>query len=1484
MKRILGLDLGTNSIGWALVEILEDGIKRIVKLGSRIVPMDGAEMSNFKKGLPQTKNAKKREKKGARVGNKRYKQRRNKLIYVLQKLDMLPEQIKLSEPFLDPLRIQKINILPIEEKTEQLTANEFLELKVKAIHNPLADAKDFGRILYRFNQLRGYAGGDDEDIQDELNEVLGIKSDKIYPAQVSRILPFKIIEFKATDEKSKKKTIYFLKVIDNDLEEWEGTTLIDSLTIGETIELRQLIRQNTKTGKVTSTEFSIPKKSGWRKKMENLEEALDEHCEEKGRKTYLSEFFLDSINEGVFNKIRDNVILRARYQEEFDAIWDMQFERHIKNVKKETIEEIAYFLFPGIRESQQKLRQEAVNKGLKHIIRDQIIYFQRRLKDQSHLISECRFERGEKAIAKSHPLFQEYKIWEQINKLSITRRIQKEVRKNGKPKYEYLERNISSKFKEYLYEELQDKKELAFSTVFNQLKKQDDFNETEDFFNGLDKKSKLIGNTTKISLKKRLGRFWEALELDNIENQIEMWSLLYNGKGNEYDLESQRNRDIAKYLKEKGINDKDFEKIVVAISCIKFPRNYASISLLTVKKALPLVRAGKYFSLDNFTEQLNDKITKLLNEFTDDPYELSLQNYLENNESIILTEGGFLNAHALMLLYGQHTAKEITDNDIIQDLNKITPIKQNSLRNPLVEQMINETLMVVKDIWRQHGKPDEIRIELARELQNSAKERVKINEANQESRKENERIKKRLSELKHELSSGNIEKYKLWTKQRNTTLEYIEKYDSTKSEIEKMKLWEQQGHIDPYTGKPIPLSLLFNKGAYDVDHIIPKSRYFDDSFGNKVVCARKVNEDKGNRTAMEYFDVRSVKCDLLSKEEFMKNAATKFFGKKRKFMLATEIPDNPIERQKKETQYITIKVKEELAKIVGTANLKTSSGGVTHYLRNHWGITDVFKKLLEERFLNFFELKAKLEFDKVKKDYIKQKLGNKEENNFTTEESFCKEYLNQLAKSHLNEKNYKSFISDLNVELTQEKFEELYIRCHSHKQSNNLILKGYSKRYDHRHHAMDALIVAVTDQKAVKRLNDLNKHLQDWLKDNLNQFDLDLKSDNETLLENFLELEENIRKKVLSDIDKFRNVKEPWTGFQKDAKEALEDIIVSHKPKDKILIQNKEEKDKSGNIKKTKEQTIRIRGALHEDTIYGLSEEKYEAYRIPLTKFAGSQFDTMGNIEKITNKFLKGVIRDHFISTYNKSKTDAFNEEGLLALNKKLSDRVVIKNGEEIKKPHPPISSVKVYRKAIKDKNKYEISLQKLDRTKSYNKSLYVNSGNNYLFAILEKNGERIYDIVSFFRAVEFIKDKFKNTIDKTSFDKEKIFKEYFERNNSDEKGEASLLFTLKQLDMVYLPDESEEVVFDQNSPFYNDFWNSKERVKNFFTVEKFSGKEIYFLPHTTAEVIEKKVELGSQDKLQHYNGRKIVKYCFPVDLDRLGSFIKVKGDIENIN
>ena len=169
MKKILGLDLGTNSIGWALIEQNFDNQEgKILGMGSRIIPM-GAELSKFEQGQAQTKNANRRIARGARKLNKRYKQRRNKLIYVLQQLGMQPNQIKLSAPLDNPLKLDKVSILPIDKNQKQYSALDLLELRVRALNEPIS-LEVLGRIIYLFNQLRGYAGGSNEPEKEDATE------------------------------------------------------------------------------------------------------------------------------------------------------------------------------------------------------------------------------------------------------------------------------------------------------------------------------------------------------------------------------------------------------------------------------------------------------------------------------------------------------------------------------------------------------------------------------------------------------------------------------------------------------------------------------------------------------------------------------------------------------------------------------------------------------------------------------------------------------------------------------------------------------------------------------------------------------------------------------------------------------------------------------------------------------------------------------------------------------------------------------------------------------------------------------------------------------------------------------------------------------------------------------------------------------------------------------------------------------------------
>lgn len=1402
-KRILGLDLGTNSIGWALIEQnFEDKEGKILGLGSRIIPM-GAELSKFEQGQAQTKNASRRIVRSARRLNKRYKQRRNKLIYILKNLNMLPNQIKLKEDFSNPNKIDKITILPINKGQKQLTAFDLVELRVRALTEKI-ELEDLGRIIYKYNQLRGYAGGslepEKEDVSDEEEKNNKSKS----------FITFSKIIFLGEPQKEvfKNKTLNRREItIETEEETIQGTTFSENIKVGDSLELLVNIR-SSKLGNDTIT-IKLPNKTNWRKKMENIENLLKEKSKEIGRDYYISEFLLELLKENKWAKIRNHTILRARYESEFDAIWEEQAKYYpfLKNLDEEKLKEILLFIFPGTQESQKKYRELGLEKGLKYVIKNQVIFYQRELKDQSHLISDCRYEPNEKAIAKSHPVFQEFKVWEQINKLIINTKIEAGTNRKGEIKYKYIDRPIPIALKEWIFNELQCKKEIGFPIIFKKLKTEFNLKEGVEFLNGMSPKDKLKGNDTKLQLQKSLAGLWEILGLDSVERQVELWNILYNEKGNEYDLMSDRTSKVIEFVnKYSSCSIDDIENVAIKISKIKFARAYSSLSLKAIEKILPLVRAGKYFD-NNFSENLQTKILKLLNENVEDPFAKAAQDYLDNNQEV-LSQGGIGNAIATILVYDKHTSKEYSNDELYKDYREVSLLKQGELRNPLVEQIINEALVIVKEIWKNYSiKPDEIRVELARDLKNSAKERSEIFKRNKENQKINDEIRSRLIEYKRELSIANIEK---------------------------VKLWESQGYKSPYTGQPISFSDLFNKEKYDVDHIIPISRYFDDSFTNKAIAEKSVNQEKGNRTAMEYFEIGSTKHSIFTKEKFIEHINQCFSGRKRKNFLATSIPEDPIQRQIKDTQYIAVRVKEELNKIVGNGNVKTTTGAITDYLRNHWGLTDKFKHLLKERYLNLLDNKKFLEgeYSAYKKDFDSRK----------------RDY--QKAGKLLDEK-----------EFTKEEFIEEYKKNYIRNKKNKLIIKGWSKRIDHRHHAIDALIVACTEPAHIKRLNDLNKVLQDWLAEHKAEFMPDFKGSNSELLEEILNLPEKDREKIFTQIEKFRAIEMPWKGFPEQVEQKLKEVIISHKPKDKLLLQYNQNGDRQ----------LKLRGQLHEATLYGISQGK-EVYRVPLTKFAGKQFATEKNIEKIVSPFLRNIIAEH-LKTYDNKKEKAFSAEGILDLNNKL-------------KPHTPISAVRVYykdpTKGSSKKDEDDISLQKLDRQRAFNNKLYVKTGDNYLFAVMEgeiktkKSSQikRIYDIISFFDATNILKEEFNDTSDKVNFDKNLFFKQYFE-----EKNKAKLLYTLKQGDFVYLPSENEEVILDKESPLYDEYWgNLEERSKNIYIVQKFSGKQIYFIKHTIADVIKKNIEFGTQNCYEKVGDRTIKEYCLKLEIDRLGNIINVIG------
>ncbi|MCX7768885.1 MAG: hypothetical protein N2110_07680, partial [Flavobacteriales bacterium] len=133
-KKVLGLDLGVSSIGWALVKENYNSPSEILGMGVRIVPLDREESDEFTSGNKITKNQQRTQKRTARKNYYRYTLRRRALTAELKKHNMF-------DPNLFSLPQLKLWELRAKAVTEQISLTEL------------------GRVLYHLNQKRGYKSG-----------------------------------------------------------------------------------------------------------------------------------------------------------------------------------------------------------------------------------------------------------------------------------------------------------------------------------------------------------------------------------------------------------------------------------------------------------------------------------------------------------------------------------------------------------------------------------------------------------------------------------------------------------------------------------------------------------------------------------------------------------------------------------------------------------------------------------------------------------------------------------------------------------------------------------------------------------------------------------------------------------------------------------------------------------------------------------------------------------------------------------------------------------------------------------------------------------------------------------------------------------------------------------------------------------------------------------------------------------------------------
>lgn len=393
--------------------------------------------------------------------------------------------------------------------------------------------------------------------------------------------------------------------------------------------------------------------------------------------------------------------------------------------------------------------------------------------------------------------------------------------------------------------------------------------------------------------------------------------------------------------------------------------------------------------------------------------------------------------------YGEILDRHVIPGSGIKTDDDIT--RFGRITNPTVHIGLNQLRRLVNKIICVYGRPDEIVVELARDLKQSEDQKREVQKV-----------------IKHNTDAAIARGKKL--------VEDLGQKDTGANRMI-LRLWEDLGYDVmtrncPYTGRRISATMLFD-GSCDIDHILPYSRTLDDSFANRTLCLKEANRQKGNKTPWEVWGGTSqwevIAANLKNLPDnkswrFAPDALERFEGE-----------NDFTARALKDTQYLSRIARSYLDALYdggdGESHVWVVPGRLTEMLRRHWGL------------------------------------------------------------------NGLEALTDRDTQTVKAK-----------------------NRTDHRHHAIDAAVIAATDRSLIKRISDMAKR--------------DEKAGAEEIA---------------------RSVPPPWEGFRTDIATQVQRIIVSHRAD-------------HGRIDPTARRSGKdsTSGQLHNDTAYGLTDAGTVVSRKPL--------------------------------------------------------------------------------------------------------------------------------------------------------------------------------------------------------------------------------------------------------------------------------------------
>lgn len=1480
MKNILGLDLGTNSIGWAKITIDDEGnYKPNITLGSRIIPMSQDVLGKFDSGVTESQTSVRTAYRGTRRLRERNLLRRERLLRVLHTLGFLPEHFdnaigwnkdnnKTYGKFIDDSEPKiawqrgddgKMNFVFMPSFQEMLCDFEkhqpalvadgrkvpldwtIYYLRKKALTQAITK-QELAWILLNFNQKRGYyqLRGEEEEEKDNL------KREEYYS--------LKVVSIEATDDK-RGNDIWYNIHLENGwiyrrasripLDDWEGK--IKEFIVTTEYEADGTVKRD-KEGKERRS-FRAPKPDEWALQKKRVESLIESSGKTVGAYIYDNLLALPS------QKIRGKlvrVVERDFYKKELIEILSKQKEFIPELTSQSLLDQCIAELYGKNVNRRSVLSQ----KDFVNLFVNDIIFYQRPLKSKKSLISDCPYEQytyvdketGEikiqhiKCIAKSNPYYQEFRLWqfmqnlrlyniEGVNDVEVTSQYLK-----GEEDYVRL----------FLY--LNDKEEIGQDTLlkdFFEIKKPKGKDAKYPLrWNYVEDKKYPCNGTRSLLLSTLKKANVEASIIDNKEDEYRLWHLLYS-----IDDPKELKAALEKYAERNNLPD----TFVSAFCKIKpFKKEYGAYSEKAIKKLLSVMRRGSLWNEADIPSCVNDFISGNVDEKIKSRTSNAGIEFVSKKDCQGLPEW-----LACYVIYGRHSeASDIERWETPDDLLRyIRNFKQHSLRNPIVEQCILETLRTVHDIWKECGKIDEIHVELGRSMKSTSEQRKRDTDRILRNENTNIRIKQLLLELKNDDKIKDVRPFSPMQQDilriyEEGALQELKKDDPeyadierisrlatpTPSELTRYKLWLEQKYCSPYTGRTISLTKLFTP-AYQIEHVIPQGRYFDDSFSNKVICEAEVNQKKTNMLGLEFIRKHGgeiVHCTTLGDvpvfteaeyTQFVKEHYADNRVKANKLML-DDIPEEFIQRQMNDSRYISKVIIGLLSNVVRkegeeestSANVIPCTGGVTTILKKNWGLDDVWNSIVYSRFERM--------------------------NRLTNTEAF----------GHWEDKQGKRvFQTSMPIELS----------------------KGFQKkRIDHRHHAMDALVIALASRNIVNYLN--NESARDTKR------------------------REDLRQLLC---DKNRNIRKPWPTFTEDALKALQNIIVSFKQYVRVInkatnhFEHYDDNGKKVMVQQHSSQQWAIRKPLHKETVFGrvnLQRTKTVPFSKALTTpdrildkqlrghiqnmlqngldakkinaiFKKNDYKLFGkDVSKVTVRYFTDEVEplvatrkpldDSFDEKKIKSITDtgiqkillsylsakgndpkvAFSPEGIMEMNEHIAD---YNNG----KKHQPILKVRIFEPKGE---KYNVGWS----GNNSKKFVEAQSGTNLYFAIYEDaEGKRSYQTIPLNVVVERLKQGLA-PVPETS-----------------ESG-VPLKFHLSPNELVYVPRENEDNV-DINAL-------DKNRIYKFVSA---SGNQAFFVKHDVATTIVNKMEFSPLNKMEKtITGEMVKAVCWKLEVDRLGKIKRI--------